>query len=357
MANNNTTSLNIVGFNCQGIKSNLNYIDFLLNLECNILFTCEHWLKPSELYEAQSSFREQQLWCNLKSSIPADEILAGRPYGGVGFVCKQIPSFTLKDVPNQSDRISVLEVTQNGHTVLTVIGAYLPYHCANSAEAYSETLDQVYSIMESTDSPVVLVGDMNAHLPYNSNLTTNWYKQRPFNRHSLLLHDLICDNNMISANYHYRQKLDYTYFKGHCRSYIDHIFTSEHLIDCLVNCEILDHHSYNTSDHLPVKVHIKLPCDTCDSRYIERDNTCGESETIVKNTIIDWTKLENRVRFLEQIRLNENKIDDAIFNKCSGADQAQVIVDRICNNIINCITNACPNKDSSPSTSHRRKPW
>ena len=37
MANNNTISLNIVGFNCQGIKSNLNYIDFLLKFECNIL--------------------------------------------------------------------------------------------------------------------------------------------------------------------------------------------------------------------------------------------------------------------------------------------------------------------------------
>ena len=91
---------------------------------------------------------------------------------------------------------------------------------------------------------------------HTSNLTTNWYKQRPFNRHSLLLRDLICDNNMISANYYYRQKLDYTYFKGHCRSYIDHIFTSEHLIDCLESCEIFDHYSYNTSDHLPVKVHI-----------------------------------------------------------------------------------------------------
>ena len=46
MANNNTTSLNIVGFNCRWINSNLNYIDFLLNFECNILFICEHWLKP-----------------------------------------------------------------------------------------------------------------------------------------------------------------------------------------------------------------------------------------------------------------------------------------------------------------------
>ena len=33
-----------------------------------------------------------------------------------------------------------------------------------------------------------------------------------------------------------------------------------------------------------------------------------------------------------------------------------IIVDRICNNIMNCITNASPNNDSSPSTSHRRKP-
>ena len=42
MTNNNTTSLNIVKFNCQGIKSNLNYIEFFLaNFECNILFICQ----------------------------------------------------------------------------------------------------------------------------------------------------------------------------------------------------------------------------------------------------------------------------------------------------------------------------
>ena len=50
------------------------------------MFVREHWLKPCDLYQMNSHFREQNYWCNLKSSVPADEVLAGRPYGGVGVV-------------------------------------------------------------------------------------------------------------------------------------------------------------------------------------------------------------------------------------------------------------------------------
>ena len=55
--------------------------------------------------------------------------------------------------------------------------------------------------MGSINSPVVLVGDMNAQLPQNSNLPVNWHKQRPYNRHSVLLYDFISDHNLISAEF------------------------------------------------------------------------------------------------------------------------------------------------------------
>ena len=42
---------------------------------------------------------------------------------------------------------------------------------------FSETLDKIHAIMESINSPVVLVGDMNAQLLQNSNLPVNWHKQ------------------------------------------------------------------------------------------------------------------------------------------------------------------------------------
>ena len=96
-------NINIINQNCQGIKSNICYINSLLEHECNIMFVCEHWLKPSELYEVQSTFSKQGMWSNLKSSIPADAVLQGRPYGGTGFICKTIQHCTFHDVPRWQD--------------------------------------------------------------------------------------------------------------------------------------------------------------------------------------------------------------------------------------------------------------
>ena len=52
-------TINIINPNCQGIKSNICYVDSLLTHECNIMFVCEHWLKPSELYKVKSTFNKQ----------------------------------------------------------------------------------------------------------------------------------------------------------------------------------------------------------------------------------------------------------------------------------------------------------
>ena len=107
--------------NCQGIKSNLSYINSLLEHECHIMFVCEHWLKPSELYEVKSTFSRQGMWSNLKSSIPADAVLQGRPYGGTGFICKPVQHCTFHNVPQEDDRISVIEVLNNNCVVITLI--------------------------------------------------------------------------------------------------------------------------------------------------------------------------------------------------------------------------------------------
>ena len=68
-------NINSINQNYQGIKSNICYIDSLLKHECDIIFVCRHWLKPSELYEVQYTFSKQGMWSNLKSSISADTIL------------------------------------------------------------------------------------------------------------------------------------------------------------------------------------------------------------------------------------------------------------------------------------------
>ena len=52
-------NVNIINQNCQGITSNLSYINSLLKHECHIMFVCEHWLKPFESYEVKSTFSRQ----------------------------------------------------------------------------------------------------------------------------------------------------------------------------------------------------------------------------------------------------------------------------------------------------------
>ena len=154
------STINIISLNCKGIKGNLDYVEHLLQNECDLMFVCEHWLKPCDLYQMNSHFREQSYWCNLKSSVPADEVLAGRPYGGVGFVCRKREHCTIKNVPHDDNRISVIQIINNKHVLVTIVGVYLPFFCNSSIIEFSETLDKIHAIMESINSPVVLVGDM-----------------------------------------------------------------------------------------------------------------------------------------------------------------------------------------------------
>ena len=105
-----SSSIRIITLNCQEIKSNINYVNSLLLNECDIMFVCEHWVKPCDMYEANNSFRTDQYWCNLKSSMPADEVVTGRPYVGVGFICKAPPNCIIKDVPQDDNRISVIQI-------------------------------------------------------------------------------------------------------------------------------------------------------------------------------------------------------------------------------------------------------
>ena len=147
--------INAIGFNCKGIKSNFNYVEHLLQNECDILFLCEHWLKPSELYETNNMFREQDLWCNLKSSVPADEILIGRPFGGVGFVCRKLKHCTIKEIPHEDNRLSVIQIVNNKNILVTIIGVYLPYFNSSSTLLYDETLNKIHAIIESVNSPII----------------------------------------------------------------------------------------------------------------------------------------------------------------------------------------------------------
>ena len=133
----------------------------------------------------------------------------------------------------------VIQIVNNGQITLTTVGIYLPFFSGTSFENYNETLNKIHAIIETLDSPVMLVGDMNAQLPQQQVLPVNWYRQRPFNKHSVFLHHFLCDYNMIVAKFHFKQNIKYTYFSVSSRSYIDHICVSEKAIKKVTEYTIL----------------------------------------------------------------------------------------------------------------------
>ena len=128
----------------------------------------------------------------------------------------------------------MIEVLNNNRVVITLIGVYLPYFHSESTPLYSETLDKLHGIIQKITSPFILLGDMNAQMPHTAQLSSHVYKSKPYNNHSLLLYDLVCDYEMTSANFQYKQSVAYTYFKGSTRTYIDHVITCSSRISCRI---------------------------------------------------------------------------------------------------------------------------
>ena len=89
------------------------------------------------------------------------------------------------------------------------------------------TLEKLHSIIQNITSPFILLGDMNAQMPHTVQLSSQWYKSKPYNNHSLLLCDLVCDYEMTIANFQHVQSVAFTYFKGSTRTYIDHVYISD----------------------------------------------------------------------------------------------------------------------------------
>ena len=139
----------------------------------------------------------------------------------------------------------------------------MPYNnnTPNQTELYMDTLHQISLMIEETSgpTPICVVGNKNAELPVKATMQQNWYKQRPFNRHSVLLYDFMCDHELFICNGK-RNINDFTYSKGAESSYIDYIAINAYAYDNILNCEVLHDEDSNNSDHLGVSCRLNVEC-------------------------------------------------------------------------------------------------
>ena len=80
-------------------------------------------------------------YVTMKSSLKSDDLAVGRPFGGVGFVCRKRRDITYVPINCESDRLHGLEVMFRGSKVLTVYGVYMPHNnnTPNQTELYMDT--------------------------------------------------------------------------------------------------------------------------------------------------------------------------------------------------------------------------
>ena len=349
----------IINFNCNGFKSSHGSVFNMLD-DSDCMFLSETWLKPCELSHVSKNINDMGYWCNLKSSVDPETILTGRPYGGVGFICKKKTDITYVPLPCDNDRIMAVQVVTNNKVCLTMIGVYLPFYDGSSSqvEMYNECLQDVQCIIDTNDpSPILMVGDMNASLPFNVQLSRNWYKGTPFTRHSYLLYDFVCQNELYSCNFDFNQDVHYTYHKNNAKSYIDHVlfsnFAHEQVIDCKILCL-----SDIVSDHLPIKTTLVVRVN---------DVTCKDNQPVVltrpalKFPRIDWSDNKQCEVFATCVKEAAKALPvfttDGIYDRETALNQVNSMCDSLTSVLHNSVRQGIEQRQASYQGRHKKNRW
>ena len=129
-------TLSVLTFNCYGLKSSLNYVKELMNTN-DVIFLNEHWLMDSDILVIKAILSEYDVY--MKSSMDCESNACGRPFGGIGFICKQKAGVRYAPVQCTSDRLMGLHVYvgKSRTKATTIYGAYMPYN--NKEHAFSST--------------------------------------------------------------------------------------------------------------------------------------------------------------------------------------------------------------------------
>ena len=62
----------------------------------DIVFVCEHWLTQHEIACFKQRSSDHDRWTYMKSSVDAEQLLTGRPHGGIGFIANRVRGIRYK---------------------------------------------------------------------------------------------------------------------------------------------------------------------------------------------------------------------------------------------------------------------
>ena len=230
-------NLNIASFNCQGVKNILPNIAELCN-KSHIVFLQETWLSPYELNMLNDVHVKFNSF-SISSINTHDNILIGRPYGGISILWDKAISPFSSVVQYDDDRILGLSLTFGGLKYL-FLNVYLPYCCPDNFNDYDMYMGKIASIIDDSDAAgIVLLGDFNAS---------------PTNTFYCELQQLCTVKNLIISDISKLPQDTVTHIINGSLScsWVDHCVSSQLMHNSITNIAVDD--NYAGSDHFPLHV-------------------------------------------------------------------------------------------------------
>ena len=234
----------------------------------------EHWHWPFETHKFLDIHPHNYVWlCNRRQSSHAVEELASS--GG-------------KVSRSRQFRVLIQICAISTSSPILVIGVYLP--TTNSpTDEYHHCLHTIENLINRhQDMPVIVAGEFNAHIgtrggPRGSGDTNN--------QGSLLL-------EMISNNDLYVSSLScistgplYTFFRENTMTTTDYIIVDALHSSMVSECSTLELHPLNSSDHLPLSIHLSVPticsCSTPSPARLNWKDTCEDGSIAAYAAAVD----------------------------------------------------------------------
>ena len=260
--------LKCITYNCKGLKyRNYMYINKLYDKN-DILFLQEHWLFPSEFKIINDIIPEADF--HFVSAMNDNDLLSGRPYGGVGIIFKKNKNILFKPIVTQSKRICALDCVVNDNKFL-LLSIYMPCNTPDKNDEFNEVLSEIKVISNLyPEYQLIIAGDFNCALN-SSDLRNNNFLN------FLIDLDLVCPTAIEPSH-------SFTFINSlGNKSLIDHFCLDSSVVEMISDFDIISEGD-NLSDHLPVMMEIKLPCPL----NIDRGGIFSNNINVPKSRF-DWS--------------------------------------------------------------------
>ena len=295
-------------YNCRSVKNSLRDVVALCD-KSDIVFLQEHWLPIQNLSYLNSIHPD---FISIGSS-PVDfgnELLIGRPYGGLGILYKKSLSSYIKIIDKSDTNFLCAELKYNDRKIL-LINCYLPhYDDGRNLEIYIDLLHRINSlILASMYSDVIIMGDFNCDV------------------NSILFDELeiFCEQNSYNisdVDILLKDSNSFTYVSdatGNTR-WLDHLVTSSIMHRCINDIRVLN--EFILSDHRPIIVEFDFVLDN--PSVIKRpglnsnNNNINIKWSLLSESLISQYKT-NTINYSNLIIPNSvtylNEVDNTIISK------------------------------------------